>query len=163
MKLRAPFVQRDERSCSRCRTWGPEPASGFAGVLPVNLVDQAAAQRLAMCNDIGEASYEATLITVALLESIRKLACGPSILEVVEQRCGLQFPPEMTGVHCTLSAHDTGFAEGPCIYTHGGQESGGERARGLLPPALLQLNKLTLQKEPAGPCVRGELIESEEG
>ncbi|KAK9836759.1 hypothetical protein WJX74_007539 [Apatococcus lobatus] len=67
------------------------------GVLPVNLVDQAAAQRLAMCNDIGEASYEATLITAALLESIRRLACGPAILEVVHQRCGLPFPPGMTG------------------------------------------------------------------
>ena len=68
-----------------------------AGVLPVNLVDQAAAQRLAMCNDIGEASYEATLIAAALLETIRTLDGSLALLDMVQQRYGLSLGPGMSG------------------------------------------------------------------
>ena len=37
------------------------------GVLPPRLDDQAAAARLAMCNDIGEAAYTTSLVATAML------------------------------------------------------------------------------------------------
>ena len=82
---------------------GAESCHGaFAGVLPVNLVDQEAAQRLAMCNDIGEASYEATLIAAALLETVRRLECGHGVLNTVHLRYGLHMRPDMTGPRLSL-------------------------------------------------------------
>lgn len=40
------------------------------GVLPPRLSDQAAATRLAICNDIGEASYLASAVTAALVDEV---------------------------------------------------------------------------------------------
>ncbi|NCJ06151.1 ribosome biogenesis GTPase YlqF [Synechococcales cyanobacterium C] len=43
------------------------------GVLPAKLLDQAAAYRLAICDDIGEASYDTQLAAAALVETLQKL------------------------------------------------------------------------------------------
>jgi ribosome biogenesis GTPase A len=43
------------------------------GVLPGRLVDQAAAYRLAICDDIGEAAYERQLVAASLVEQIRQM------------------------------------------------------------------------------------------
>jgi ribosome biogenesis GTPase A len=43
------------------------------GIIPASFNDQAAAQALAMCNDIGEASYVPSLIAAALLIRIKRL------------------------------------------------------------------------------------------
>jgi hypothetical protein len=47
-------------------------AAVAAGVLPMSFSDQAAALRLAMCDDIGEASYVDSLVAAALVEALRK-------------------------------------------------------------------------------------------
>ena len=41
------------------------------GVLPMRLADQAAAVRLAICNDIGEASYTTSLVAAQFVELLR--------------------------------------------------------------------------------------------
>ena len=41
------------------------------GVLPMRLGDQAAAVRLAICNDIGEASYTTSLVAAQFIEQLR--------------------------------------------------------------------------------------------
>ena len=43
------------------------------GVIPARFKDQLAAQRLAMCNDIGEAAYTDSLIAAALYEHLARL------------------------------------------------------------------------------------------
>ncbi len=43
------------------------------GVLPSSLKDQAAAYRLAICDDIGEGAYERQLVAAALVEHIRTM------------------------------------------------------------------------------------------
>ena len=47
--------------------------SPAAGVIPAQFKDQLAAQRLAMCNDIGEAAYTDSLIAAALYEHLARL------------------------------------------------------------------------------------------
>jgi len=46
------------------------------GVLPMRLADQAAAVRLAICNDIGEASYTTSLVAAQFVEQLRKQECA---------------------------------------------------------------------------------------
>ncbi|EFJ40589.1 hypothetical protein VOLCADRAFT_32516, partial [Volvox carteri f. nagariensis] len=48
------------------------------GVIPASFRDQLAAQRLAMCNDIGEAAYLASAVAAALVLRIKQLAAGES-------------------------------------------------------------------------------------
>jgi ribosome biogenesis GTPase A len=43
------------------------------GVLPGRLTDQAAAYRLAMCDDIGEGAYDRQLVAAALIEQIQEM------------------------------------------------------------------------------------------
>jgi ribosome biogenesis GTPase A len=43
------------------------------GVLPGRLTDQAAAYRLAMCDDIGEGAYDRQLVAAALIEQIQQM------------------------------------------------------------------------------------------
>ena len=59
------------------------------GIIPMSFKDQLAAQRLAMCNDIGEASYVASAVAAAMLSTIRTLPEGTAILKKVEQRYGM--------------------------------------------------------------------------
>lgn len=56
------------------------------GIIPMSFKDQLAAQRLAMCNDIGEASYVASAVAAALLATTKQLPDGQAILKKVEQR-----------------------------------------------------------------------------
>ncbi|GFR45836.1 hypothetical protein Agub_g7201, partial [Astrephomene gubernaculifera] len=46
------------------------------GVIPASMRDQLAAQRLAMCNDIGEAAYLAAAVAAALVLRIKQLAAA---------------------------------------------------------------------------------------
>lgn len=57
-----------------------------AGIIPMSFRDQVAAQRLAMCNDIGEASYVDSLVAAALLRTLARLPDGERIMARVEER-----------------------------------------------------------------------------
>ncbi|CAM6099279.1 unnamed protein product [Calypogeia fissa] len=51
------------------------------GVLPMRIQDQAAATRLAICNDIGEASYAVAGVASVLVEMLKRIpALGPQVL-----------------------------------------------------------------------------------
>ena len=51
--------------------------------------NQSAAQRLAMCNDIGEAAYVDSLIGAALVDTLRGLPTGDSIMGRLTERYGI--------------------------------------------------------------------------
>ncbi len=68
-----------------------------AGVIPASFSDQLAAQRLAMCNDIGEASYVDSCIAAALLQVFRGLPTFPAISERLLQRFKIPLEANMTG------------------------------------------------------------------
>lgn len=67
------------------------------GVLPMSFSDQVAAQRLAICNDIGEASYVDSLVAAALLENVRTLPGHKKHMARLQQRYGVPFESTMTG------------------------------------------------------------------
>ena len=56
------------------------------GVLPMRLADQAAAVRLAICNDIGEASYTTSLVAAQFVELLR---ANPSSALRCAAACGI--------------------------------------------------------------------------
>jgi ribosome biogenesis GTPase A len=56
------------------------------GIIPASFNDQAAAQALAICNDIGEASYVDSLIASALLIRIKSLPRNSAVLQKLAQR-----------------------------------------------------------------------------
>lgn len=56
------------------------------GVIPAAFNDQIAAQRLAMCNDIGDASYIDSLIAAAFIIRCRNLPAAPRILTDIRVR-----------------------------------------------------------------------------
>ncbi|CAD7700859.1 unnamed protein product [Ostreobium quekettii] len=66
------------------------------GVIPMSFHNQVAAQRLAMCNDIGEASYVSSLIAAQLIMQLRTLPASAAILERIGQRYGVD-PLQGTG------------------------------------------------------------------
>lgn len=68
-----------------------------AGVIPASFNDQLAAQRLAMCNDIGEASYVDSLIAAAMLDTFSALPTADVIAQRLAQRYGIEFSQDMTG------------------------------------------------------------------
>ena len=68
-----------------------------AGVLPAAFTDQVAAQRLAMCNDIGEASYVDSLIAAALVERLLHLPAREAHLEMLRERLHVKYEPGMSG------------------------------------------------------------------
>lgn len=68
------------------------------GVIPASFSDQLAAQRLAMCNDIGEASYIDSFIAAALLQVLRELPSFPAIHERLKLRLKIALDPSMTGM-----------------------------------------------------------------
>lgn len=59
------------------------------GIIPMSLKNQNAAQKLAMCNDIGEASYVASMVGAALLSTFDSLPAADRILKNVEKRYGI--------------------------------------------------------------------------
>lgn len=67
------------------------------GVLPMSFHDQLAAQRLAICNDIGEASYVDSLVAAALLETLRELPGARGHCARLQQRYGVALSSSMTG------------------------------------------------------------------
>ena len=52
----------------------------------MNITDQMAAQRLAMCNDIGEAAYVASLIAAALFTMLSSLPAAEAVAARLEER-----------------------------------------------------------------------------
>jgi ribosome biogenesis GTPase A len=78
-----PGVTRDRRWA---RVGGDLDLLDAPGVIPPALRDQAAAARLAMCNDIGEAAYLASAVAAALLATLRALPDGDAALARVEAR-----------------------------------------------------------------------------
>ena len=73
-----------------------------AGVIPASFSDQLAAQRLAMCNDIGEASYVDSFIAAALLEVFRELPAFAAINERLKQRFSTFLQADLSGECPTL-------------------------------------------------------------
>lgn len=56
------------------------------GVLPSSLEDQTAAQNLAICNDIGKASYLESIIAGVFVERVKRLPKSRDILAELERR-----------------------------------------------------------------------------
>lgn len=72
----------------------------------MSLKNQAVAQRLAVCNDIGEASYVASLVAAGMVDSVLQLPTGAAIAEAFTQRCGssLETDPETDAVDMLSAA-----------------------------------------------------------
>lgn len=68
-----------------------------AGVLPMSFNDQIAAERLAICNDIGEAAYVDSSVAAVLLERVRCLPSFDSIQAKLTKRLLLPFEDSHTG------------------------------------------------------------------
>lgn len=60
------------------------------GIIPANFRDQTAAQRLAMCDDIGEAAYIKSAIAASFILRCRELPHNRKVLERIKQRYGIQ-------------------------------------------------------------------------
>jgi len=59
------------------------------GIIPGRFDNQAAATRLAMCNDIGEAAYVDSLIAAKMLEIVRSLPDSKSVNDMFHKRYGI--------------------------------------------------------------------------
>jgi len=59
------------------------------GVIPASFNDQIAAQRLAVCNDIGEAAYVNSLVAAAFLVRCKLLPNGPAFMQALRDRYGV--------------------------------------------------------------------------
>lgn len=81
------------------------------GIIPMSFKNQNAAQKLAMCNDIGEASYVASAVAAALLSSFDRLPCGNEILDKVERRYGI--PIQGTEEDYVIAVADQSFNREP--------------------------------------------------
>ena len=68
-----------------------------AGVLPMSFNDQIAAERLAICNDIGEAAYVNSSVAAVLLERVRALPTFSTIQGKLQKRLLLPFEGSHTG------------------------------------------------------------------
>lgn len=58
------------------------------GVIPASFNDQVAAQRLAICNDIGEAAYLESMIAAAFVVRCKLLPGAPALIAKLRQRFG---------------------------------------------------------------------------
>jgi hypothetical protein len=74
----------------------------------MNLKNQAAAARLAMCNDIGEAAYVPSLVAAELLRTLAGLPGGGEAVRAVEKRYGVEAAGEL--VDCTRGLRLTAAA-----------------------------------------------------
>jgi len=68
-----------------------------AGVLPMGLRNQTVAQRLAVCNDIGEAAYTASLVAAGMVDSVLQLPTGDAIACSFSERCA---PGTVASLQC---------------------------------------------------------------
>lgn len=78
------------------------------GVIPVNFRDQLAAQRLAMCDNIGEAAYVKSQIAAAFIVRCRELPNNRKLLDRIKERYSLQ-PRAGTGedfVHAVAAKYN---------------------------------------------------------
>ncbi len=66
------------------------------GIILVTFSDQRAAQRLAMCNDIGEAAYVDSLVAAALLDAAAGLPTGAAIRRRLGDRYGVPWAPGLS-------------------------------------------------------------------
>ena len=64
-----------------------------AGIIPGSFSDQRGPQRLAMCNDIGEAAYVDSLVASALLDAVAGLPTGAAIRRRLATRYGVPWAP----------------------------------------------------------------------
>ncbi|DBA86936.1 hypothetical protein WJX79_009287 [Trebouxia sp. C0005] len=67
------------------------------GVLPMSFNDQIAAERLAICNDIGEAAYVNSSVAAVLMERLRSLPTFDTIRQKITRRLLLPFEKRHTG------------------------------------------------------------------
>ncbi len=88
-------------------------------MLPLSFTDQIAAQRLAVCNDIGEASYVDSLIAAALLECLRTLPHSQVAMDKLKERLQIDFVDSMSGEDYVAALADNTF--------HGHMETAGQR------------------------------------
>ena len=79
---------------------------------------QIAAQRLAICNDIGEASYVDSLVAAALVVRCKALPDAPEVLARMQQRYGLD-PLAGTGEDYVQAVAERMFLGG-CVVGGGG-------------------------------------------
>ena len=82
-----PGVTRDLRWV---RIGGDLDLLDAPGVLPARLHDQRAASRLAMANDIGEASYVNSAVAVAMIEELRRLETWTIVKPALVKRFKLE-------------------------------------------------------------------------
>uniref|UniRef100_A0A7S2ZDL1 CP-type G domain-containing protein n=1 Tax=Rhodosorus marinus TaxID=101924 RepID=A0A7S2ZDL1_9RHOD len=82
------------------------------GIIPMKLVSQLTASRLAVCDDIGEASYDNQLVAAFLAEELRSVSTrinGFVDMERIEERYGVKFG-EMAGDEYLFAVADKSFA-----------------------------------------------------
>eukprot|EP00879_Flechtneria_rotunda_P026823 GHRR01028656.1.p1 GENE.GHRR01028656.1~~GHRR01028656.1.p1 ORF type:complete len:144 (+),score=39.88 GHRR01028656.1:60-491(+) len=72
--------------CRWVRLGGELDLLDAPGIIPAQFNDQIAAQRLAICNDIGEASYVDSLIAAAMIIQIKHLPRNKRPLAKLQQR-----------------------------------------------------------------------------
>ena len=89
-----PGVTRDLRWV---RIGGDLDLLDAPGVLPARMHDQRAASRLAMANDIGEASYIASAMASAMIEELKRLPTWKSIKPGIVKRFKEERVDEMSG------------------------------------------------------------------
>ena len=89
-----PGVTRDLRWV---RIGGDLDLLDAPGVLPARMHDQRAASRLAMANDIGEASYIASAMASAMIEELKRLPTWKSIKPGIIKRFKEERVDEMSG------------------------------------------------------------------
>ena len=89
-----PGVTRDLRWV---RIGGDLDLLDAPGVLPARMHDQRAASRLAMANDIGEASYIASSMAAAMIEELKRLPTWKSIRPGIIKRFKDERVDDMTG------------------------------------------------------------------
>lgn len=78
------------RSLRWARIGGDIDLLDAPGIIPMSFKDQIAAQRLAMCNDIGEASYIDSLVAAALLQTINSLPGRKQYVRKINERYKLK-------------------------------------------------------------------------
>lgn len=74
------------QSCPIIPIFFPSRTPLHSGIIPVSLKDKAAAARLAMCNDIGEAAYTASRIAASFLDQVSVLPREAEIWAAIEAR-----------------------------------------------------------------------------
>ncbi|MEW5305956.1 MAG: hypothetical protein WDW36_008465 [Sanguina aurantia] len=88
------------------------------GVIPASFRDQVAASRLAICNDIGEASYIDSLVAAAFVARVRRLPDSVALLGRFSKRYG---------VDATAGTSEDVVIAVSKILFHGDVEKGGAR------------------------------------